>query len=99
MTTYQLLISSDAEDDIKDAVEWYRLVGSGLEDEFIRSLDARLESIRRNPDLYPTVYKNVRRALLPKFPYGLFYFVFDDTVVVLACFHTRRDPKDWQRRV
>jgi hypothetical protein len=41
----------------------------------------------------------VRRALLRKFPYGVFYFVFDDTVVVLACFHTRRDPKDWQKRV
>jgi plasmid stabilization system protein ParE len=99
MTTYQLLISSDAEEDIKDAVEWYRLAGSGLEDEFIRSLEARLESIRRNPDLYPVVYKSVRRALLRKFPYGVFYFVFGDTVVVLACFHTRRDPKDWQKRV
>jgi plasmid stabilization system protein ParE len=99
MTTHQLLISSDAEEDIEDAVEWYRLVGSGLEGEFIRSLEARLESIRRNPELYPIVYKNVRRALLRKFPYGLFYFAFDDTVVVLACFHTRRDPKDWQKRV
>jgi plasmid stabilization system protein ParE len=94
-----LLISSDAEEDINDAVEWYRFVGPGLQDEFVRSLEARLESIRRNPNLYPIVHKNVRRALLRKFPYGIFYFVFDITVVVLACFHTRRDPKDWQKRV
>jgi hypothetical protein len=37
----------------------------------------------------------VHRALLRKFPYSIFYFVFDDTVVVLACFHMKRDPQDW----
>jgi plasmid stabilization system protein ParE len=99
MNLYQLLISSDAEADIEDAVKWYRNIGSGLESEFIRALEACLSSIRRNPALYPVVYKNVRRALVRKFPYGVFYFVFEDTVVVLACFHTKRDPKDWQSRV
>jgi len=99
MTPYPILISSDAETDIEKAVEWYRDIGSGLDDEFVRAVETCLESIRRNPSIYPIVYKNVQRALLRKFPYGVFYFVFDDTVVVLACFHMRQDPQKWQSRV
>lgn len=99
MKTYEILISSDAEDDIRAAVEWYQSLDAGLETEFLRALDACLSSIQRNPEQYPLVYKNVRRALLRKFPYGIFYFVFTDTIAVLACFHTSRDPKDWRDRV
>ena len=99
MTAYTLLISDDAEDDINDAIEWYRLANSGLETKFIKTVEACLESVSRNPDQYPIVYKDVRRALLRKFPYGVFYFVFDDTVVIQACFHTSRNPNDWQNRV
>lgn len=99
MTPYTLLISDDAEEDLKDAVEWYRLANSGLEGKFTKAVESCLESIRRNPNQYPLVYKDVRRALLHKFPYGIFYFVFDETIVVQACFHTSRNPSDWQNRV
>ncbi|HEY7545402.1 MAG TPA: type II toxin-antitoxin system RelE/ParE family toxin [Blastocatellia bacterium] len=99
MTLYPILISSDAESDLIEAVDWYRAIDPGLEKEFLRAVDAGLSSIRRNPEQYALIYKNVRRALLRKFPYAIFYFVFDDTVVVIACFHTRRDPKGWQDRV
>lgn len=84
MTIYPLLISGDAEEDIKDATAWYRSIGEGLDAEFVRALDASLWSISRNPHQFQAVYQNVRRALLRKFPYGVFYFVFEDTVVVLA---------------
>jgi plasmid stabilization system protein ParE len=36
--------------------------------------------------------------LLRKFPYALYYLVDDDRIVVLACFHQRRNPLDWLRR-
>jgi plasmid stabilization system protein ParE len=99
MTAYTLLITDDAEEDIKDAVEWYRLVSSNLETQFAKAVTVCLESIRRNPNQYPSVYKDMRRALLRNFPYGIFYFVFDDSVIVQACFHTSRNPIDWQNRL
>jgi hypothetical protein len=40
-----------------------------------------------------------RRALIPRrFPYGLFYRVYGDTIVIVACLHAKRDPRQWQRR-
>jgi hypothetical protein len=37
------------------------------------------------------VFKNVRRALLRRFPYSLFLIAEDDGLVVIACFHASRD--------
>jgi len=44
------------------------------------------------------VHEQVRRALLRKFPYALFYLMSKDTIVVIACFHIGRIPADWQSR-
>lgn len=41
-----------------------------------------------------------RRALIPqRFPYGLFYRIYGDTIVIVACMHAKRDPQRWQRRL
>jgi len=99
MADYALLVTDEAEEDINDAAEWYGLVDSGLESQFVRTVEACLESIKRNPQQYPLAHNDLRRALLRKFPYGVFYFIIDDTIIVQACFHTSRNPNDWQNRV
>lgn len=88
----------EAEADVRDAYRWYEERARGLGDEFLRATDAALASVERRPEAYPVVYERVRRVLLRKFPYGLFYVVESDAVVVLACFHARRDPKRWRDR-
>ena len=97
--SYAILLTSDAEADLADAMDWYRVIDAGLEKEFLRAVNASLSSISRNPAQYPLVIQQVRRALLSKFPYGVFYFVYGDVVVVFACFHNRRKPEDWQARI
>lgn len=51
-----------------------------------------------NPWQFPVLLKNVRRALLRRFPYALFFHVEDDALIVIACFHASRDPSQWQKR-
>ena len=66
-------VRGEAERDIDEAYRWYVERGHGLGEEFLRALDAALQSIRRHPQAYPTVFEDIRRALLRKFPYGVFY--------------------------
>jgi plasmid stabilization system protein ParE len=40
----------------------------------------------------------VRRGLVRRFPYGVFYVVTDDAIVILAVFHASRDPAGWRSR-
>jgi len=97
--TYKIKISQEAEFDLDEAYEWYKAQVNELGSEFIRVVDRNLALVQQNPLAYPTVFRNVRRKLLPRFPYGLFYIVENDIIFVLACFHVKRNPQQWQRRL
>ncbi len=88
-----LVIRPDAEHDLAAAASWYDGERAGLGSEFLVAVRQVLTSIRDRPLMYPMVLHRIRRALLRRFPYGLFYVVEDDRIVVLACFHVMRDPK------
>lgn len=95
---YDVTVRPEAAREIQEAFDWYEGRGEGLGLEFLRAADACLSSVRRNPSAFQPVHEHVRRAILRKFPYALFYLIADDTIVVIACFHVRRSPADWQRR-
>jgi plasmid stabilization system protein ParE len=40
----------------------------------------------------------VRRALLQRFPYAVYFILDDQIIVILAILHQRRDPAVWKRR-
>ena len=96
--TYEVIVRPEAALEVEEAYRWYEERSEGLGLEFLRVADACLSSAQRNPAAYPIVYERVRRALLRKFPYALFYLVDESRIVVIACFHIRRSPADWQRR-
>ncbi len=73
--------------------------GPGLGGRFRVELNAAVRGRTATPEGFPAVLRDLRRARLRRFPYGLFYRVHPDALVVLACFHARRDPRRWQGRV
>lgn len=103
MTT--LIIRPDAESDIYEAYSWYETRSAGLGDRFLDSIQIALQSIRDNPRRFPEVLSDpktpVHRALLKKFPYGLYFTVIEteEVVSVLACMHAKQEPGSWIRRV
>lgn len=57
-----LVLSPDAESDIADAYSWYEERRIGLGEEFLSSLDACIEGIRRQPEMYSSVHESFRRC-------------------------------------
>jgi len=53
--------------------------------------------ITRHPRAFPLVRGEVRRAVLPVFPYLVYYVPEDDAVVVLRVLHGKRHPDTWRR--
>ncbi len=84
--------------DVEDAFVWYEKQRVGLGEEFLAAVSTALERILANPEQYPVVHRATRRALLTRFPYGLYYRVIEGQVVVIACIHAKRDPRRWQSR-
>ena len=95
---HSLLIRPEAQADLDEAYHWYEQQREGLGSDFLLCVEEALEKIRRTPGLYPLVYKELRRMLIRRFPYGLFYLVEEEMIVVVAVFHARRDPKQWESR-
>ncbi len=90
-----MILRPEAEDDLAQAFSWYEGQVLGLGDEFLRSVDAVFALIQRHPEAYPLIYGDVRRGLLRRFPYGVFYLVDTERTVVLSVSHMREDPRTW----
>ena len=88
-----------AERELREAYTWYERRVPGLGSEFMRAVDVCVQIIRRNPDIYPVMYKEVRQGIMKRFPYSMLYLVVPNRIIVVSVFHSSRDPKVWQRRV
>jgi plasmid stabilization system protein ParE len=80
-----------------EAQDWYEDEAARLGRRFRESINRLVERMSGNPHQFPVVYRNVRRALLRRFPYSLFFVMDSEGLIVIACFHSSRDPSDWQR--
>ena len=96
--TRRFILRPRAERDIQSTFEWYESQQRGLGEEFLSSLRERLETIRDNPELYRVIYRDIRRAVVSRFPYVVFYVARPTRVAVLAVLHQSRDPAIWPRR-
>lgn len=94
---YLLLVRPNAEKQIDEVYRWHQEKLKGLGDEFLNSVDSCLLTISNNPFVYSVKYKSVRMGLLKKFPYGVFYVIKSDIVVVLAVLHFGRNPKIYRK--
>ena len=95
---FELIVRPDSELDIEEAYEWYEERSKGLGKEFINAVEDCLFQIQNNPNIYSKVYKKIRRGMVKKFPYGIFYLIQRNTIVVLGCFHFKRSPEHWKSR-
>ncbi|MEO7191918.1 MAG: type II toxin-antitoxin system RelE/ParE family toxin [Vicinamibacterales bacterium] len=84
-----------AERELLDAERWYEDRKPGLGRDFRRALDEVLARVAVLPLSFPKVHGDKHRALVPRFPYGLYFALVRDQVVVVGVAHGHRDPTVW----
>ena len=94
-----IIFREAAELELQEGYEWYEAREKGLGIEFVEHVEACVQIIRRHPEIFPRVYKDVRQGVLRKFPYSVLYIALPDRIVVTAIFHASRNPMAWKRRV
>ena len=97
--TRRLTILPQAELDVSDAAAWYEERRTGLGDEFLDELDSVLRRVIKDPLQFPPVKNHIRRALLRRFPYSVYFGVTGETVELVAVLHQHRDPRGWEKRI
>ena len=71
----------------------------GLGARFIAEIDATFRRIEANPMAFSLVRGKLRRALMQRFPFGVFYVLTETHIVVVAVLHAARDPRLWGNRL
>lgn len=93
-----VVLRDEAQVEFDDAFDHYEGQQAGLGVDFVTRVQRVFDRIAANPLLHQVVLGDVRKAVVTRFPYCVFYRPHADRVEVLAVFHTSRDPAGWQDR-
>lgn len=96
--TQRPIVRPEAELDIAEASFWYENERPGLGSELLAEIDYLFERIVENPLQFPEIERGVRRGLLRRFPYGVYFIAEAQAPTVLAVLHLRRHPDTWKSR-
>ena len=87
-----------ARQEFLSACAWYDQRRAGLGERFEAAVQQTLELVSASPESFPIVHRDVRRALVRRFPYVVFYRFLGEAIHVLAVMHGHRDPELWKSR-
>ena len=96
--SFSVVFRRIAKREFDDAISWYQDRREGLGREFSVAVEEQLGRIALSPNQFACVRGDVRRAVLQRFPYSIYFIVEDDRIVVLAVFHARRAPNQLEER-
>jgi plasmid stabilization system protein ParE len=96
--TLPVVLRDEAQGEFLAAFDHYEGVRPGLGVDFAARVQKVFDRIAAKPQIHAVVFADIRKAVVTRFPYCVFYR--DDTtrVEVIAIFHSRRDPSVWQAR-
>jgi plasmid stabilization system protein ParE len=94
----RLQIRRLAREDINSAFDWYYGKDVDVGARFADEIEHVLGRIASNPEQFPVVHRDVRRALVRHFQYAVYFCVHASRIQVLAVPHQRQSPGLWKRR-
>jgi plasmid stabilization system protein ParE len=97
--TVDVRLRPEAEQDLAESARWYEEQRPGLGQEFLDEALATIAAIAERPLASAAIYGSLRRALLHRFPFGVFYFADGDGAVVIGILHGSRHPRRWKSRL
>ncbi len=89
----------DAEDEAREAANYYENLRAGLGTDFQSELDAAVTRIRTNPFMYAAESGNFRVCPLRRFPYSVVYEDLPDRVRIVAVAHQHHRTGYWAYRL
>lgn len=95
---YKLIIKPEAENDLDEAIEWYKEQNENLPSQLLNEVETGLNKIQKYPEHYQKRYKEIRITFTKKFPYGIYYTLENEIIFVHAILHNKQNPKSVSKR-
>ncbi len=94
-----VVLRDEAQVEFDEAFDYYETQRPGLGVEFAECVQKVFDRISATPRMHAPVLADVRKAVVRRFPYCVYYRAEAARIEVIAIFHTARDPTIWQGRV
>jgi len=91
-------LSSFAEQDLDDTLEFYNGQMEGLGFEFLHEAKLIFERVQENPCQFPIAHKKMRKAKINRFPFNIFFVDELLTSFIIGIFHSSRNPNIIKKR-
>ena len=95
----KVLLGEAAKVELENAIEWYELQNEGLGGRFAQAIDITVKRIALYPEISSTLVKEIRRAIVKGFPYGIIYSIKDEYIEIISVAHSHRKPMYWEKRI
>lgn len=89
----------EAEAALVEAAQFYEDRVAGLGGRLLQEIEAAILSILEAPERWQQVEGPIRRYLVRRFPYGVYYRVDGDELRILVIKHHSRHPDYWRQRL
>ncbi len=96
---FEFIITSDAEDDLRDITQYYLHAGKPVASNFAKAFTHTAVLICEYPEIGTLTKNGIRRKLISGYPYSIYYKRnTDDKLLIVALLHFRRNPKNLTER-
>ena len=96
---FHIELSDEAEVDFEKSYTYYYKDSPKVADTFFTEINLAFERIGQAPNISPIVRESIRRYVVKKFPFVIYYRIISEMIQVIAIFHSSRSPKIWNERI
>ena len=94
-----VIVHGEATEELDNAIKYYEKQKMGLGLDLLSEIEQALEKIKINPNLgTPHTIQGLRRYVIRRFPFIIFYLEFEALIWVVAIAHGKRKPDYWKKR-
>ena len=94
----KVIFSKIAKLEFEDAIAYYELEYPGLGLKFKEEIRKNINIIKKHPHAWAVERGDIRKSLLHKFPYKIFFSIEKDHIFIIAISHQHRKPDYWVDR-
>lgn len=96
--TWEVTLRLEARQDVWSAANWYESQQRELGQRFLNEILVARSKVAEQPLIYSIIHKNIRRIIVKRFPFAIYYIIKGQSVIIIAVLHMRRNPEIWKKR-
>jgi plasmid stabilization system protein ParE len=94
-----VVLRKEAQEEFDEAFDRYDAWRIGLGSKFLAAVEQVFLRISQFPRMHAIAIADVRKGVVRRFPYCVYYGPHADRIEVIAVFCTKRDPSIWHNRI